>query len=481
MRTVLLLGGLWLLVIGAAVAQVLPAAAPAPASSASSEAMAASAAAPAASAASAIDQAPAAAASSVTFAPVVVVEPPPARRVAAPWFDDALGPDPAAWRYSAALEALAASGQADALRRVLLRRHVAQALGDAATLTQTVRQALAEGEGLPPPDRDADLRGRWIELVNRHLQAAATPAGLPLPPELEADAARLREAAPGLWSLHAADGTLRSRIWWLLLHNRATVPLALAEFRVRAPAGPEATVWDCALPRYAETNLVAPGRATAYLCRGSAATGTPRGWTDLAGQVRAGRPPPLRLEPVDLSDANAVQRLYGRLEGPLKAEAEALARRLPGPSASAAAAAQTRAAGGAGVPGDSRSWAERARLAGLAMVGMALYALLVAALGRRTAITVNVLLLTALALAAAFNGLPASWSLLPTVDLRAPAGLLRPLLMALAAPVLATAALAVVYELLFGPNIGLLRAAGQGVGGRLADAVMDRVFRGRLG
>ena len=480
MRTVLLLGGLWLLVIGAAVAQVLPAAAPA--SSASSEAMAASAAAPAAPAASAIDQAPAAAASSVTFAPVVVVEPPPARRVAAPWFDDALGPDPVAWRYSAALEALAASGQADALRRVLLRRHVAQALGDAATPTQTVRQALAEGEGLPPPDRDADLRGRWIELVNRHLQAAATPAGLPLPPELEADAARLREAAPGLWSLHAADGTLRSRIWWLLLHNRATVPLALAEFRVRVPAGPEATVWDCVLPRYAETNLVAPGRATAYLCRGSAVTGTPRGWTDLAGQVRAGRPPPLRLEPVDLSDATAVQRLYSRLEGPLKAEAEALARRLPGaPTSSAATASGLPAALPASASGDGRRWVERARLVALAMAGMALYALLVAALGRRTAITVNVLLLTALALAAVFKGLPASWALLPTVDLRAPGGLLRPLLMALAAPVLATAALAVVYELLFGPNIGLLRAAGQGVGGRLADAVMDRVFRGRLG
>ncbi len=429
--------------------------------------------------------APAPAAPVVSFAPVEVVEPPPQRLVVAPWFEQPLGPEPAAWRFSAALDAAGASGQADALRHLLLRRHLAQLMGAAPDTTTTVRQAMAEGQSLRAPDADLELRGRWTEVMNKHLRATLPTAAPPVPPELEADTARLREAASGLWALHAADGSLRGRVWWLLLRNQAALPLALAEFRLRAPAGPINMVFDCSLPRYAEATLALPGRDTAYLCRANASAGWAQAFAELARLLRSAAVLPLQIEPIDLAGATPVQRVFARLEAPHKAAAEVLAAQAqivagstpPERLAGNHASGPVRAAPPPATPVRSgvRSWT-----IGLAVAAaMGLYALLFSLAGLRSALLISWGLMLALALAAAFKGLPGGWSVLPQVDSRAAGGAWLPLLAAVLVPATATLALAVSHELLFGQRIGLLRVLGRTLAGGLVDNLVERLFGSR--
>lgn len=385
------------------------------------------------------------------------------------WFDQPLGPDPASWRFSAALERLGAQGQADALRRVLLTRHLAQLAGDTPDPRLTVRRALQDGAALERPENDANLRARWVELLNRSVQHQPLTAAVPVPTELEADSARLRELAPGLWTLHAPDGNLRGRVWWVQIRNQAAQPLALAEFRARAAGMP----FDCSLPRYAEAALALPGRDTAYLCRANAGAGSPVAFNDLAQRLKAGQVVPLTVESIDLSGATPVQRVYARLEAPQAAAAQALASGTAGAGDAASAAAST-AATAASASARGAAGVGRLRLLLLAGVALLVFAGLSKLGGRRTAVLGSWGLFTALALAMVFGQLPASWQLLPPLDeqhgLTTMSGLLR-LLSAFVVPLFAAGALALLYELL-----GLL---GRTVGGGLAGGVVDRVFDDR--
>jgi hypothetical protein len=318
---------------------------------------------------------------------------------------------------------------------------------------------------------------------------------LPIPPELEADAKRLREAAPGLWSLHAPDGTLRGRVWWLLLRHQAQLALPLAEFRVRAPAGSTAMVFDCTLPRYAEMALAQPGRDTAYLCRANAGSGTPSAWDDLARRLRSAATLALQIEPVDLSGPAPVQRVALRLEAPHKAATDALvaaaqAAANAAPSAGgarpAAVAPGARAASaGAGVPTAAvRTWADRLRIGGIVVAAVVVFSLMASFAGIRAAMLTSGLLLTVLMLAAMFKGMPGLSvlsNLLPRVDSATPGSALSPLRIAaaLGLPVVATLALAVCHELLFGERIGILRGLAGRLADLLADGVVDRIFGSR--
>ena len=415
----------------------------------------------------------------VQFAPVVVIETPASVNVDAAWFDQPLGLDPQAWRFSAALAAMGASAQADALRRVLLQRHLAQVAGEVTDPALTVGLALVQGQSLPMPDTDAGLRARWAETINRHLQARPPTAALPIPPELEVDAARLREAAPGLWSLHAPDGAVRGRVWWLQLHNAAALPLALAEFRVRAPAGPLNTVFDCSLPRYAEMLLALPGRDTAYLCRANAGAGSERAFAELARQLRSNATLPLRLEPVDLSSPIPVRRVAQRLEAAHKAAADALVVTVSVAWQSAAAPPRAAADKGAATRQPSSQAVDRWKIGGLCALALALYSALAWLAGRRAALLTSWLALTALSLTAAFKGLPGLWSALPRVDTWSVGAAVLPPMMILAAvvlPFVATLVLSVAHELLFGERIGVLRALGRAVAAALAEGVIERLF-----
>jgi len=286
------------------------------------------------------------------------------------------------------------------------------------------------------------------------------PAALPLPPELEADQARLREAAPGLWSLLAPGGSLRGRVWWLLLRNGAPQPLALADFRVRvaAVAGSAGMVFDCSLPRYAEMALAAPGQERAYLCRSGAGSGSAEAWDDLARLLRRAASVPLQLEPAELSDAAAAQRMALRLEAPQHAAALALAAaadaaqaavQVAASAASAASAAASSAAARAAAAAAPRPVPGALRITGIALLALAVHALLQALAGRRAALLLSAGALAALSLLAVFKGLPGLWP--------APAGVppLPRVLAALVLPLFAAVLLAAVFE--------LLRALGRGV------------------
>ncbi|MFT3819216.1 MAG: hypothetical protein QM750_16500 [Rubrivivax sp.] len=412
-------------------------------------------------------------ASAVSFTPMEVVAdkpvpaapasppPPPSRRVDAPWFDQPLGADPQAWRYSAALELLSAADQAEVLRRVLLRRHLLQLAGTPAAAAQTVRQALAEGASQPPAPADGALRSRWAELVNQYLRAAPPPGALAVPPELEADQARLRETAPGLWSLLAPDGSLRGRVWWLPLRNGAPQALALADFRVRAPAG-GGMVFDCSLPRYAEMALAAPGQDTAYLCRSGAGAGSAEAWDELARLLRRAAAVPLQLEPAELSDASATHRMALRLEAPQHAAALELAAAADAAQAAASTAAAHTAASRPAATAAPRGALAPLRFVGVALLALAAHALLQALAGRRAALLLSWGALTALSLLAVFKGLPSLWP--------APIGVppLPRVLAALVLPLFAAALLAAAFELLRALGRGLLLPLFQSLSDRLS-------------
>lgn len=409
---------------------------------------------------------------------VASVREPPPRTVSAPWFDDRLSEHPDGWRYSAALEALGASRQAQALREELLHRYLAELAGAPFVDNKTIGQAANAGGAAQAPAANRTLRQRWTELVNQHLRVSLPAAAVPVPPELAADAPRLREAAPGLWSLQAADGSLRSRVWWLQLRSTATRPLPLAEFRVRAPLQPPSTEFQCTLPRYSELALALPGRETAYLCRASAIVSTQQSWDELVRALRSGAAPMVQLQPTDLDDARSVQLAYVRLEAPHRAAAEALvaaagavapepapapavatARPGQGPSPTAAAAAAAR------VPGGGDRW----RLVGIVAASLAVFSLAASLAGRRAAVILSWLLLTGLALLAPI----ATFGLAPMSPMR--------IVGALLAPALATLLLVVGHALLFGERFGVLRALGRRWAGPLMDDMADRIFGGRRG
>lgn len=451
------------------------AAASAPAAAASDAAPAAAEGLPASSAASGAEP-------TAVRLPALVSEPAAAPPVQAPWLADPLGAD--GWRYSAALEALGGTAQAQALRRVLLRHHLDRLTGLAPRATGSVAQAIADGGSMRPADVDPELRGRWAEAVNQHLRAVIGTAPVPVPPELEADAQRLREAAPGLWSLHAPDGNLRGRVWWLTLRNQSTLALPLGEFRVRAPAGALHTVFDCSLPRYAEMNLALPGRETPYLCRANAGAGTPRAWDELARLLRSSRTLPLQLEPMELSSPASSQSMALRLEMPFKAGVDALVAAASAASAAAAAAATPAgpaAARAASAPGPAvRQWADRLRLGGAVLAAIVVFSLVASMAGMRAGLLISWLLLTGLTLVALIKGLPWLSPWLP----KAPAGAsaLSPLriVSALGLPLVATLVLALCHVLLFGERIGILRGLAARITDFLADGVVDRIFsRGR--
>jgi hypothetical protein len=349
---------------------------------------------------------------------------------------------------------------------VLLRRHLLQWAGTPAG-AQTVRQALAEGASQPPAAADGALRSRWAELVNQHLRATLPQAALPVPPELEADQSRLREAAPGLWSLLAPDGSLRGRVWWLLLRNGAPQALALADFRVRVPAGSSAgLVFDCSLPRYAEMALAAPGQDTAYLCRSGIGGGSTEAWDELVRLLRRAASVPLQLEPAELSDDAAAHRMALRLEAPQHAAALELAAAADVAAQAAAQAAASVAASAGAAAARSAATAPRSalgplRLTGIALLALAVHALLQALTGRRAALLLSAGALMALSLLAVFKGLPGLWP--------APAGVppLPRVLAALVLPLFAAALLAAVFE--------LLRALGRGVLLPLFQNLSDRL------
>lgn len=406
---------------------------------------------------------------------VASVREPQPRTVSAPWFDDRLSEHPDGWRYSAALEALGASRQAQALREELLHRYLAELAGAPFVDNKTIGQAANAGGAAQAPAANRALRQRWTEVVNQHLRVSLPAAAVPVPPELEADAQRLREAAPGLWSLQAADGSLRSRVWWLQLRSTATRPLPLAEFRVRAPLQPPSTEFQCTLPRYSELALALPGRDTAYLCRASAIVSTEQSWDELVRALRSGSAPAVHLQPTDLDDARSVQLVYARLEAPHQAAAEALvaaagrgatspgagaatARPGPGPSPTEAAAAVRVPVSGVFV-----GW----RLVGILMAAMAIFSLVATLAGRRAAVLLSWLLLTGLALLAPI----ATFGLAPMSPLRIVGALLM--------PALATLLLVVGHALLFGERFGVLRALGRRWAGPLMDDMADRFFGGR--
>ena len=245
-------------------------------------------------------------------------------------------------------------------------------------------------------------------------------------------------------------------------------------------------VFDCTLPRYAEMALAQPGQDTAYLCRANAGSGTPAAWDDLARRLRSSATLPLQIEPIDLSGSTAVQRVAMRLEAPYKAATDALVAAANASTRNAGAQAQAGArAASAAVPSAAvRSWADRLRLGGVVLVAVVLFSLMASMAGIRAAMLISLLLLTGLTLASLFKALPGLsvlTQLLPRIDPATPGAALSPLRIAaaLGLPLLATLALALCHELLFGERIGILRGLAGRLADLLADGVVDRIFGSR--
>lgn len=456
-----------------------PAPLPAPLSAPPAEA------APAAAPASASAAAPAtpapAAAPSAAAASAVPAPPPPPKRVQALWLDDRLGPDPEAWRYSAALDLLGAAVQAEPLRRVLLQRQLAQLRGETPDTTLTVRQAIGRGQQLYAPEADPPTRVRWAEAMTQHLRAVLPgQQRVPVPPELEVDAQRMQEAAPGLWSLYGPDKGLRARIWVLTLANGSRQPLALADFRALPPAISGQLVFDCSLPRYAESAVVLPGQAQAYLCRANAGAGTPQAFDDLARALRSQLTLAVRLEPADLAETASVLRVYSRLEALQRGAAEPLVAQADEQAARAAVpgAVPLRAATAPAPAAAARGEVSRLRWVVVGLVALVAFSVLAGLAGRRAAVAISWVLLTVAVAAIAFGGLSSAWNPLAQAG-QARLPMAQAVLAVLLIPGLVTLALTVLHEVLFGERIGLLRGMADWLADAVVDPLVDRLFSGR--
>lgn len=441
--------------------------------------------APAAAPASAAVPAPPAAAATASAASAPPPPPPP-KRVEARWLDDRLGPDPEAWRFSAALDLLGAPVQAEPLRRVLLQRHLAQLRGETPDTTLTVRQAIARGLQLYAPDADPPSRVRWAEAMTQHLRAQLPgQQKVPIPPELEVDAPRLQEAAPGLWSLYGPDKGLRARIWVLTLANGSRQPLALADFRALPPAISGQLTFDCSLPRYAEAAVVRPGQAQAYLCRANAGAGTQQAFDDLARALRSQLTLAVRLEPADLNDAVSAARVYSRLEGlqrsaaePLVAQADEQAARAAVPGAVPGVASRPALAAASAAAGAPAAGVSRLRWVVVGLVALVAFSVLAGLAGRRAAVAISWVLLTVAVAAIAFGGLSPAWNPLAQGG-QARLPMAQAVLAVLLIPGLVTMALTVLHEVLFGERIGLLRGMADWLADTVIDPLVDRLFSGR--
>ena len=381
--------------------------------------------------------------------------------------DRQVGQDPAQeFHLSAALAALDGAKPAAALRRHLLHAYLRQAAQEPLLPVTSVREAIAAAATALPVESDPQALARWEIAVNRSFALTWRAQAVALPPELEASRKNLREVGPGLWSDHQADGRTRGFIWRAVLRNRSALALPLGEFRLH-PVGrpPYSMLFNCSLPRYAESTVPAAGQDTAYLCRAAASLGPEHpAYAQFVRQFTGQAPVEWRIEPRDLIGSASAEALVGRLEKLARERTDALlATTADCPSggdcapAKAAAGAEARAS----VPGDPRWSRIRSHLhiAGTALGMLLAYAFLVRLIGRGGASVVAVVL--------GWIG-SASWMMAGrngevfTIGSYAgtPGALVMPLLLigiAAIGPLVAVAVIATVHELVFGDRERVLR------------------------
>lgn len=405
----------------------------------------------------------------------------PAWPAPTPARDAQVATDPAAaFAWPAALEAAGQRNDAAMLRRALIDRWLRLLEGGPGALqgSPATMQQLIEAGGRTPPE--AEQTRRWQALLRRHLVLAPSPPGLAVPPELEADSARLTTLAPGLWLQQGPDGTARAAWWWVLLRHDAPAVLALGDFdlETRAATAP-ALRWRCALPRYAERRVLPPGTPEPFLCHmtGSELVGRPA-LEDHARRLAGPTPPALQVTVASTALAAAVRRLEAAALPAVAPAATADAQRAAPAAQPAASARQRHAARGAnGTPPEPPTpvWLTVLKALAVAASALGVYTVLHRIGGGGFAFFVTWLGGTGLTLAAAYKTMP---GLRDGLAAGSHASAVLPGLgwaMALVVPLLATAALAVVHTLLFGPREVVIQAMQR----TLADSLLD-AFRRRL-
>lgn len=389
--------------------------------------------------------------------------------------------DPA-FAWPVALEAAQKRREAAALRHALVDRWLARLEGQAAAAGQPApsMNALIEAGTRAPPLAQQHLR--WQALVQRHVTWVAPPQPVPVPPELEGSGPGLQTLGPGLWLQRAPDGSPRSAWLWLLLGHSAPAELALGDFVLEARVAPgagQALRWQCTLPRYAELHVLPPGRPEPYLCRLPAADMTrPQ---DIETQLRALATAPSPLLKITVQ-AEALNAAVKRLEAAALALAPAtVAAAATPPAASVAPPARPRPSRPQAPPAPQPTdWLGVLKGLGMAAAALGVYTLLHRLGGGVFAFFLTWAGSTGLAIATAAHTLPGVRAGLVAGSLAA--GLLPALgwVAAVALPLAATTALAVVHALLFGAREVVLSSAQRSVERSMIDALrrwLDRALR----
>lgn len=351
-----------------------------------------------------------------------------------------------------------------------------------------MRAAIPAAAALLPLERDPQAVERWQAVVNRSFSVVWPQTAVALPPELEASQKSLREIGPGLWSDHLADGTVRGYVWQATLHNGSALALPLAEFRLLPPArNPASIVFNCALPRYAESMLAAAGEDTRYLCRASTTVGPAHpAYAQLLRQFTGQAPVDLRIEPRDLLTSASAEALLGRLEKLARPMTDALLAqhadcRSRGDCAPAPALAATKSPLAVlDDPRWTRIWTNL-HIAGTALGMLLAYAFGVRLIGRGGASVVAVVLGWISAAQWVMNLANGQPLFTRGTDAGAMAALVAPVYVigvAAIAPVLAVSAISFVYELVFGDRAATLRDMGRAFIKAMAEGLVD-VLLGR--
>ncbi len=418
-------------------------------------------------------------------APPGVVESPALRAL----LERPVGQDPAQeFHLSAALATLDGAKPAAALRRHLLHAYLRQAALEPLLPVSSVREAIAAAASSLPVESDPQALARWEAAVNRSFAPAWPPEAVALPPELEASRKDLREIGPGLWSDHQADGRTRGYIWRAVLRNRSALALPLGEFRLH-PVGrqPYSTIFNCTLPRYAESTVPAAGQDTAYLCRSAASLGPEHpAFAQFVRQFTGQAPVEWRIEPRDLIGSTSTEAMVGRLEKLARTKTDTLLAqhadcrsRGDCPPTLAAAGADGRS----GLLANPRWSRIRSQLhvAGTALGMLLAYASLVRLIGRGGAAAVSVVLGWIGAASILLRDWDGQLFFTSGSYLGSPGAFFGPIFLigfTIMIPIVVVSLISVVHELAFGDRAGTLREMGRVVIKSLAEGLTD-VLLGR--
>ncbi len=226
--------------------------------------------------------------------------------------DTGLGPD--AGRAFVVVEALTAQGRVDdaeALRRALWQRQLAQMLGKPLPDEPRVAQAIAEGRELPAPD--AAFHDRWRDAYNAAARLSFRPAGEP--GERPAAFAAMTGVAPlggdvwtvpgdaGLWGYHLT-----------LTLEAAIVPLPLQSLQLRFGAAEDGLSLRCTAAPGATS--ASPGQPVALGCEGVGDARWQMLLPALVGAARSGGPAPRLVPPAIGADPGTAEPRLWRLWNP---------------------------------------------------------------------------------------------------------------------------------------------------------------------